>query len=276
LRLGKNSAATSCTAKDGSKHNIYIRTGCTLTGCTAAECYYGGSSVSMFVYNDDTPANEGVTFTNCTATKTGAYAGVEGFYGHKNTSGSFGTVTFTNCTVTGCTNGFNGVDATLIFTNCTVTDWHNAAFYLGAAATLTNCTWTGANANMRAVQIATTGAVVISGGTATFTGHPAGGYGVFVFSQANINLTIDDWTCVQSDYGVYAGGTSPGGTIAVSGTYWNGVNRCVDTSSGGPTLTSDFNHFSSSGQDNRIQGTLYGDIAAYQLATGQDANSTIG
>ena len=276
FRLGQNSSAVDVTAKDGSKHNIYVRTGTTLTSCAAVDCYYAGLSVAMFVYNDDTPANEGVTFTSCTATKTGDHTGVEGFYGHKNTSGSFGIVSFISCAAVGCSNGFNGTDATLVYTSCTVTDWHNTAFYLGSATTLTSCSWVGANVNMRAVEVVTTGAVVISGGTATFTGHPAGGYGVFAFDQNNVNLTITNWTCVGTDYGAYVGGTSTGGTIAVTGTYWNGVNRCIDTSTGGPALTSDYNHFSAAGQDNRVQSTSYADIATYQAGTGQDAHSTIG
>lgn len=278
IEVGKTSIVYGCTAEEGNKHNVLIRTGCWVENVTATNAYYAGGSAAMFVYNEDTPANEGVTFLGCIAQITNGYlTNIQGFYGHYNVGGSFGTVAFTNCSAINLFSGYNGINANLVYTNCITTGCTNNGWSINTTGTvaINGCANTITNASGLGIVIITAGVITITGHTFTCS--------VAKTSQAaiqsgmnNVNLTIAGTTTFSGFvYGInwYAG---VGGTINISGADFINMTRNYDTLVGGPVITSDFNHFFDAGQDFRIQGTLYNNVADYQVGTGQDANSTVG
>lgn len=97
LVMGKYGYAENCLATEGSKHNVYSRTGSQLVNCEAVDRYYPALSDSLFVFNENTPAGEGISYTGCYAHSTAPDGAADGFYGHYNTSGSFGSVKFKDC-----------------------------------------------------------------------------------------------------------------------------------------------------------------------------------
>lgn len=123
LQIGKNGYGYSCLATEGSKHNVYLRTGATAYSVTASEAYFGGQSFILFVHNENTPNNEGVRYVNCSATLSTYDPLSQGFYGHTNTSGSFGQVIWDTCTTDNCSIGIAGVSqASAVLRNCTITN----------------------------------------------------------------------------------------------------------------------------------------------------------
>jgi hypothetical protein len=114
LKLGNFGRLENCICRDGSKHNLYVRTGAYLKKVEAVEAYYAGMPATMFVYNDNSPNSEGVTFEQCTARCTKRDARVTGFYGHRNVSGDFGVVKYDRCQAINCNLGFQGDHATKV------------------------------------------------------------------------------------------------------------------------------------------------------------------
>jgi hypothetical protein len=278
FKIGISSILYGCEAIDGNKHNLYVREGCWVESVTATNAYYAGGSTAMFVYNDNTPSGGGETFLNCIAQVTNGYrTGVEGFYGHYNVSGNFGTVLYDNCTCTNLGNGFNGAHANIVVRNCTTTNC-DAGFSANAVAT--SFTITGSTISIPATtgsggSIQTgCGPVIIDGCTFIVPGARVS-QAAIQNAPNNVNLTLTNTHFKHLVYALFwYSGT--GGTINVSGCDFDDIVRNYDTPSGGPAITSDYNRFREAGQDFNIQGTLYGTVAAYQAATGQDAHSTIG
>lgn len=125
LRLGRFGRLENCVCRDGSKHNLYVRTGTVIKKVEAVDAYYAGNPASLFIYNDDSPNSEGVTFERCIARCTKRDARTTGFYGHRNVSGDFGLLKYDHCQAINCNLGFQGNHATevqltdLIVKDCT-------------------------------------------------------------------------------------------------------------------------------------------------------------
>jgi hypothetical protein len=277
--MGTSATVTNCDAYFGSKHNVYVKDGSTLTNVAAVKAYFDPSqpSKSYFVYNDNTPAGLGVTYTGCSVSNGGVLdSDAQGWYGHYNTSGSFGTVTYTNCTAADMGAGFDGIHADIVCTGCAATNCGAGyrAENAGNTFDITNCSVSIDTNSGMGVKIDGAAIVTIANTTITTSVTWSAQEGVRT-ETAGLDLTITETTTFENlVYGIRC--LSGDGTINVSGGDFIGMVRNYDTAAGGPTITSDFNRFRAATQDFNVQGVLYGDVAAYQAGTGQDANSTVG
>lgn len=284
ILLGISSTVTDCDAFWGNKHNIYVMDGSTLTNVLAKDFYFN-SSASLFVHNQDTPAGLGVTYTNCTAQLTAYQAIVTqvGFYGHQNTSGTFGTVTYTGCAVINCNVGFDFEEATAgVLTNPTLTGVNIGIRSYSVPLTITNITWN-------------TGNGVNQFGVIAQAGTPAISVNGLTMATADINTLLFIYSTVANVYTVQNCNFTHAGTTGVCRSIYMtsaGAKLIADhntyPASGWQTtyftsalpndadhFVSDFNSFGDDSQDLRVGGVTYSSVAAYKLATGQDANSTV-
>jgi hypothetical protein len=286
MRVGRSATLTSCDVYYGSKHNILVRDGCQLTNVTGSMFYYGGTSNTVFVYNEDAPASLGVTFTNCSANNGGTYVSVStGYYGHNNVSGDFGTVTFTGCNGADLGVVFSGTHATFAINN-TGTYSNVGAFVRPLmTTTVTGGTFTGplAGTLKRPVDMSTVNTTLTLDGV-TFAGtlDPANAQ-VFI-SATGCTLNLVD--CV---FAPTTPGTTPNywmiycnvaATVNAGGVDFNQNDHAFGTyvyyAPSGVTLNSDLNTFHGNTKCLfAIGGTTYNTVALYQAGTGQDANSTI-
>jgi hypothetical protein len=280
FRLGNSSILSNCQSDEGNKHNVYVGDGCTVANVTCSKAYYNPASPShtYFVYNANSAAGLGVTFTGCTVDNGGVLdSNGTGFYGHSNGAGTFGTVTFINCTVTDIGAGFSGIDADFVLTGCTTTGctYGYSVNNVGYDYTMTNCIGSIGTPSGMGVAVNVTTNLTIAGCTFVNTASKSNQKGIATGAN-NIAITVTGITTFDNlVYGIHAvSGT--GGTISVSGGDFITMTRNYDTALNGPAITSDYNRFREAGQDFSVQGTLYGDVAAYQAGTGQDANSTVG
>lgn len=278
--VGPNGVITDCNCNDGSAHNILVERGCTLNNVIASGAY-NTASFTLFVYNANTPSGEIVTFNNCIATVPILNAQATGFFGHKNTSGAFGTVRFNGCVAQNMAVGFNGQDAAKIeWENCQALDCNQGYRYYVGGSTITNCTYRG---SVRAVDIQAAGLLTIDGLDVCLKNSSSG---IGIYGTTAITVSISNSTFVRSGgtNGTCINLTNASASINASGNVWqgwadasNGFVRCYDLTNAAATLISDNNCWTlSSGFRNRVGGTDYTTVAAYQAATGQDVSSTIG
>jgi hypothetical protein len=278
IKMGKSPTIIGCEANYGSKHNVYVREDFTVTDVSCSKAYYNPASPSKsyFIFNDDNPTLGG-TFLRCVVDNGGIIDNdAEAFYGHYNVGGGFGTINFIDCVVADMGCAYDGVHANLVFAGCAANHCNKGFWVKNAGNTydLTDCTV--------GISTSTGIGVAIEGAATTTIANCTISASVGLNSQegvrtsvAGLDLTITGTTTFQNlVYGIRC--TSGNGTINVSGGDFIGMVRNYDTASGGPTITSDFNRFRAATQDFNIQDVLYGDVAAYQAGTGQDANSTVG
>lgn len=270
IKMGRFACLVDCISEDGNKHNVYVRTGSSVTGCTATRCYYGASTSGFFAYNDDTPNSEGVSFTNCTAGNGGVLkTTATGFMGHYNTSGSFGTVTYSGCTVADCLYAFGGKHATLSITDCTVTNCANG-LSVNANAIITGGIWA---CTTRVITCGVTGfAVTASGLTATFGEH-----GIYN-NGASFTLTVTGCTLTATANGVviYLIGATSNVLTANNNVFTHGGGGWTLYRLGANyTYAGDHNNYKPTGNMN-VSSTAKTFAEWQALVAPQDANTTVG
>ena len=105
LKAGKTSIIRHCDSSDGGKHNLYVRTGSSVYGCDLNDGYYN-LQISTFVFNEDSPASEGVSVYDSVARYAAYNALAIAWYGHYNVGGSYGALLFSRCVAQNCAVGF--------------------------------------------------------------------------------------------------------------------------------------------------------------------------
>ncbi len=129
--------ATDVTAYEGTKHNVLVHSGSTLTNVAAIEAYYPAGGI-MFIVNENVGLGESTYFVNCAAAITNSPAsvgGIDGFYGHLNVSGTLGVMYYYGVKAWGLNQaiGAEGADSVIVdgrFTN-------NARAFSGISPRLT-------------------------------------------------------------------------------------------------------------------------------------------
>lgn len=262
LIIGKYGRGYDLIARDGHKHNIYARTGAYLDSVQALGAYWAGQNLSLFIFNENTPNNEGVTFINCLS-DPGVYTeNSTGFTGHINISGSFGTVVYRNSTSRNASSGFS---AMTLCDNCTTTGV-KYSFTGSGTFTVQNSILA---ASDRIISVEANSTVTVQDSTGTVTN----GHGVFG-SGANIGYilrrnTFSGVGTVLQIIGANASVDASQNTFGMSPYYYKFNNA-------GYSITSDYNVFSGGTTGNRFWFTDTGvlTLAAYRAATGQDLHST--
>lgn len=270
--VGRGGLLDDCLALEGNTHNIFLRGNAEARDCIARDCYHHSESPTMFIGFESSPtAGDTITYTRCTAENTAYYAACLGFYCHSG-SGTFASVTHTDCTVDNVGNPFSIANATICYvTGATVT---NFSLILGSTS----------------VPIIASGIV----GTLAKTGAHWGN-----FSGAAASVTLDGCTVTFDTTGHLRALTS-GQTMTMRNCTITGANSILFNTAAGttyisednnfvpagrmsviysfgsttPTVTSDRNNYNGSPGDFIIGGVTHADLAAWQVATGQDANST--
>jgi len=281
FRTGPFTILYGCKAIFGNKHNFYHRRGSWLENCEAIDGYHTGGSWTLFVYNDDTPSGDGITYKNCIARHTSVALpiGSAGFYGHHNISGSFGLVHFDHCIVEKCQTAISGQDAEILCDYCeAISCDFSFAVVSTDIHTFNHCKMTSSSFSGRFVSMNVANATaVINSADVSLTGNAA----IAVAIQANNpTITIDGFKFVGRSVGgwqefLYCNGYT-GGTVNITNGDFDSPYAYLIYDVAGPVITSDYNRFRQNAQVFKIASVDYGTVAAYQLATGQDAHSTIG
>lgn len=277
LELGPNNQASNCTIRDGSKHNVYSRTGCRLTNVTATGIYYGTANCNLFVVNENSPNGEGVTFINCTADGGTENEHATGFFSHMNVSGDFGTITADGCTIVDCCIGFELLDtAATVISNCEYTGWTYAncktARVSGSSGSLTidNITVTMDGGRFLSSDQAIT--ITLTDSTIEFTSQAQTGF-LYLTGAADLTVTGTSFTDTDISTIIYA--DNAGARISASQNTYNDPLRVLWLQASA-TYSSDYNSFSEEEMRHNVEGATYLTISDYVTATGQDQNSTVG
>lgn len=278
IKMGKNSLLANSIAEEGHKHNVYVRTGCFVANVIATKSYYAGVSSSLFVYNEDSPNNEGVNFQNCQALLDTWSTAAAGFYGHNNVSGSFGRITYDGCIAENLSAAFQGQHASLMIArNCIVTDCQSAIWpSAGSNWNIENMSFVSSIVNSRGVSFQGDNVIVtIDGYDMVFSANGAVAIGIFANNTPVVDIKGMKIDGVAGDtYGVWHSGA--GGTVQVQDSDYSEMYRTYRTELNSAAITSDYNRFRQASLSSRVQGTDYATVALYQAGTGQDSHSTIG
>jgi hypothetical protein len=279
LMTGRTSTIVNCLCSSGSKHNLLYRDGSFLAGVIAQNAYYGLTSHTYFVANENTPASLGLLHINCQAISDAYDSLGSGFYGHANTSGDFGAVQYIGCSYSNLIVGFEFVNATSVLLDGSDFTMPVSASAVGlrtASAvehTLRNCNITHNGGRIVGNNIA--GATItIDGGLWTLDAITNGGmvYGTLAYA-----LDVQDLVLAGGAYGSILFYASHASTTfyARNNNYNVNITRCYDIAEA-DNLDSDYNNFYDDSTRNRVEGTDYLTITTYQAGTGQDAHSTVG
>lgn len=277
LQIGKNGQAFDCTALDGTKHNVYVRTGGYCRRVTAQDAYFGGQSFILFVGNENTPNGEGLTFIDCNALMTAYDANSTGFYSHVNTSGSFGTLMFDGCHTDKCSMGFSGNNAARgIVQNCSVLNGH-ICYY-------TDSNWILSNISGQANQGPNPQIIFVSGTgveVSAVTGSSAGPYWIWINANSALYIHDCDWSAAPLNLNMISL-RGANASIRARQMKYNNTSPTlpyVVVTSAAPTavIDSDFNTFTAQGASDYVGqiDQVYKTFAQWQ-ALGYDTHSTIG
>lgn len=268
LQISKNGYAYNCNANEGSKHNVYARTGATLYSVAASDAYFGGQSLILFVHNENSPANEGIRYAYCTATVTPFNQNSTGYYGHTNVSGSFGEVVFDTCSANNCGIGISAnSQASAVLRNCTVTN-ANICYSCDHDWLLDGCF---GQANQGAnPQILFIGSVNVE--VTRLSGSTNGSYWIWVDGNCSAYIHDCDWSAVSGPIMISlraSGASVTTRNIHFSGAslpYFTGPDRTLDSNS------NIFTGFGASGLVGQFNG-VYKNQSQWQ-GLGYDTNST--
>lgn len=272
LLIGKNGYAYRCTASEGSKHTVYVRTGGVCHTVIAADAYFGGQSFSLFVGNENSPDSEGLSFISCDATLSTYEANATGFYSHTNTSGTFGKLLFDTCTTNNCSIGISGNSATSgLVRNCAVTN-ANICYSADHDWLLTGCSGqANQGANPQVVFVGSTN-VEITG----FTGSTTGSHWVWIGANSSAYIHDCDWSAISGPIMISLRGAN--GSLTTRRLSFNSGSVpyiVTATASASFTLDCDYNTYMSFGAMGFIGqiNNVYKTWAEWQ-ALGYDAHST--
>jgi hypothetical protein len=255
------------------------------------------TSATLLVINEDTAADEDSLISGCTfeidASAPLAY-NILPCNSHNNVSGYFGTVTFASCifnnfiaagTMFAMNHTADIVMTNPVFNNCK----YGFSFpvpanvKVGCTATVTGGTWSSNVAGQRAVNYSL--AMIdfeLSEFTFTFLNNTDTGH-IYLGAAATVN--VHDCTLNQNYNGAGARQavwcSSAGADLTLQYNVYTGLYNWATNiyqftaGAAGMTWASDYNTFGPNFQMN-IFGTPYSDLGAYQAATSQDLNSSLG
>lgn len=283
LAIGPNSAAYGCVATEGTKHNILCGTGCYLYECDAIDAYYGSDYYTLFVANEDTPAYEGVIFEKCRAILN-QYEGLysTGIYGHYNTSGGFGTIKVVDCEIRNCSTGssFTNFDY-LIYERCKFdNNAYDIAYSQAAKIDIIDCQDNNDRHSGNFINGSVDGATILIRGlrSRAIDCTPSQGILLFVrsgtYTVRNCSFRIEKAADSTNVMWIENAGAVISATYNVYDVPNNATGYIYANISG--TLTSDYNHYFQTSRLFFQGGTGYANLAAWQAASSQDANSTSG
>jgi hypothetical protein len=273
LRLGVGGKAANIYTSDTGKHSVYLRTGSSLRNFECLNRYHNTED-SYVVYNEDTPAGEGITIINGYIHSTAFDVNADGIYGHFNTSGTFGAVQITNVSAANLNRALHLDESTgaITVTGGTITGSRNSVFAeaVGTSPILSGLTITNQNVGGNNIEVYTSG-----GGIAIDHLTTSGLVGDTVYANAS-NQTV---TLTNSTLGAAVGHalfSAGGGTFTASGNTYGAISDHFYSFQPTTTVHSDYNTFKNpTGRGQyafQVNGTNY-TWAAWR-AIPQDANST--
>lgn len=193
--FGRSTVLRHCLFEEGTKHNLYYADGSALYGVVCEDFYYNAAA-TLFVFNEDTPADLGITHRDCAAVQGSTYPDPTqstAYHGHHNVSGTFGAVTYTRCsaidiTGSGWTPGFT---ASLTWDGCHVENcslgWRIAD---AVAHTIRRCTFTADSIQTRLMEFQSAGTTTVSECTVCVTGTATVNGGALIYMNlANVTMT---------------------------------------------------------------------------------------
>lgn len=270
----KSSTVDDCLIADGSRHNLYIGEGSTLTDTTLRNAYYGAGSYSLLVCYSATGTGLGFTCENCTCenTKGGVDSLGTGFYGHT-TSGSLGALVYRNITASNLGYALDtGGSASLVTIETFAAG--NCLYGINAQVSTTVSGYTHSiDTNRRSIVLTAGKTLTMSDSTTTLTGiYPSSGH---IYSAgAGVTISIEDCTFVDNNTQsiIYAGAT--GASVYARNCTFQAVTRPYNIAATG-AVDSDYNRFTDDVAP-ILNGVTYNTLALWRAGTGNDLNSTLG
>lgn len=237
LIAGRGLTARHCEVRDGTKHNLYFRDGGSVQGCLIAGAQFDGASLTLSVYNENTPASLGVTIEDTAYTMPAYLEKAIGGHGHYNTSGDFGTVAYNRCHFdnlgAGVTLGSGGADA-FTMTSCHAANVKTLGSFITAAGfttlTLSSNTLSGGANAQSLVGVVGANTVTLDGNTVRGVGGSGVGIIQCAMTGGTLAITDNDFACsaaVQPTIGLRYGVRLDGGanpTITHTGNTYRGAN----------------------------------------------------
>lgn len=281
---GLRNVVRNCDVLHGSKHNLLIGSGRLIGGSVKFAEWSSSKTLGVFYLDEPNGATaycEGTEFEWTTA-DLAALNNMSALLCHRGVSATtvYAPVIIKDAVARYCSNAWNiGGAESLLLDNCQSIDCRAFApvnidteIWGGLCATPT------LTVQCSAVSAQADGTTLTVGGGFTtrlyWTNTAA-----FVCLSANATIDFDDVVFDGSRKAVTSraigiGGAASNLALTVRNTDFTGMDVMYFGTLADTTLDSDFNTVPS-GIDNTINGTTYTTFAAYQSATGQDANSTV-
>lgn len=289
LRVGVNGRLDDCLVPQAGKYGILCRDGSVINNCTVHDTYTPLEAVTMGIHPfDPAPQGRGVTITGCTVAPSVARQrygkNLSGITVHASVGTDMGSLTIRNCVLRDLTFALSNPrhTSTVVVQQCRF----EGCQYLhvapsdapeGATVLIDDCDWVSDVFSQRAIDVQyAMAAITVRNYRATLLAAPSSGY---VCVRAAAPVTVEDCTFTTEQgatnrIAVFCSGAGSNLTLrrnVFDGLTWALVYRFTAV----PTYTSDYNIFAPNfvaaiGED------TYNNLADYQAATGQDANSTVG
>lgn len=276
--VGRFCTAERCIVRNGSSHNMLLRSFAVAKDCQAIDYYHPSIVPIAFVAYEGTPlTNSDVSFIGCSSTVSTSIATAygTGFYNHTGGT-SFRNIYYTNCSVNNSSTAFAVANAVkMIISGGMVT---YSSLVLGTTSvdidctglTVRNCRASGHWGNFSGAVH-----VTLDGCDAEFdtTGHFRALAGTQVLTMTNCRVagsnailystSADGATFVVNNNSFEP--AIPGGSARMYTIYY--FSKAV-------TITSDYNDFNGSTGTWTKDGNTYPSLSAWQAGSGQDLNSS--
>ncbi len=273
LEVRRFCSVSNCLVEEGTKHNLLIYPGCTLTNVEAANSYYNAQPKALFVWNADVFSGEDITFINCYAHDEFEPATSVGFYGHPNLSGMLGTVSLIGCRTGVLQGALPAMDSVSRVAIDSSDLWIVA---LRCPAAIRNSTLRGGRALnlVGAISVTVRDCAIVSPETNEFE------YMVYLLDAgASLDLQRCTVTGPHTDgvttaaNGIYF--PAVGSLISRNNTF-NGVSRAYCFDVAGYTVDSDYNRFLHVyATPFRVPYWVMKTLPEWQAETGQDLHSAV-
>jgi hypothetical protein len=278
------SYARDCIAEDGNRHNFWVMG--VAEDCIAwrSEQYaISAGSWTMFISYTNTGTTTGVVYRRCKAIQDPAKgAGGLGFYLHtaSGLGAKFASAVYEECEAVGVYAGFSGTDVDRVaYVDC------NTFAVVAPIATGPNVSLTivGGVLNgwhpdtnimaQRSVYVTKAGVSLTMRGVRVVGRKSSGG--LVWATNAAVDIQRCSFAIVDPSGTNFCPVRVDAGSLVFKYNIVSGEQIGL-IAAAGVTLESDYNLYTAATTDFTVAGTTHADLAAYRVATGQDANSATG
>lgn len=287
IKTGDDSVVRGCVANYGTIHNLYVGEGSLIENCTVKYALFTGESNAYIVANKTSPTGKPVTLRNNVVGEDVYNSTATGFYCHNNSGNAsqlFGAVLLEDNTWQNIGVAITAFHIPSLTANREIFNDVRMAVRGDAAVVyeLNDCTYTNLVQQARYAQANANGCTIRLNRCTLSTPLVYDGL-LYMFNRSGETFEVRECRFTLTGntgnrWGLWVNGTSPNATLRLYDTDWIGEWATYEIDFGantGATFEGDRNCYPTSFRA-RINSTDYLTLAAWQTATGQDANSTTG